>query len=287
VGTEDGWVARTGNATSNSPDFQILSQGLPIESGYISSIAVDPDDANVIWVTNARFTEVSPNDPNPDANLYRGECSSDCNNPDAWIFTPMDGTECDLDDEIVPVLPDVPAHWVAIRRCDSGSCSTGNCLVFVGTEIGVYVSDDAYDIDNLCDPDGPDGPTEPADRVTWQLLNIGDDPSVGVMPTTVVESLDFRDDNTIVAFTHGRGAFLANILRECNNVPIGKPCSPADIAAPYGQIGLEDLNAWLQDTAQGRLSADMPVGDDECGDGLLDLFDINRFVELYSAGCGG
>lgn len=286
VGTNDGWIARTGNATSNNPQWTVLSSGLPIESGYISGLAVDPDDADVVWATNARFTTFDPNNPNPDFNLYRGECSgTDCEDPAAWVFTGMDGNDCDTTDEVIPVLPDVPAHWVSIRRCESGGCGTGNCLVFVGTEIGVYVSENAYEVDDDCDPDGPDGPQPAFDAVTWELLNIGDDPSIGVMPTTVVEALDFRDDNTIVAFTHGRGAFLANILRECGNVIVGEPCSAADLAAPFGQIGSEDLNAWVQDTAQGRLAADMPPAGEACGDGILDLFDINRFVELFQAGC--
>ncbi len=117
------------------------------------------------------------------------------------------------------------------------------------------------------------------------MLNIGDNPSIGIMPTTVVESLDFRDDNTIVAFTHGRGAFLANILRECNGVAESEPCSPADLVAPFGVIDQADITAWIEDTAQGRLSADMPPIGEECGNGVLDLFDINRFVDLFSAGC--
>ena len=284
VGTEDGYIARTSNATSNAPQWTVLTNGLPLETGYISGLAVDPDDADVVWATNARFTGLDPNNPSPDANLYRGECSGDCDDPASWFFASMDGTDCDFDDEVIPLLPDVPAHWVSIRRCDSGGCGSGNCLVFVGTEIGVYVSDDAYDIDTDCDPDG-DGPQPASDAITWQMLNIGDNPSIGIMPTTVVESLDFRDDNTIVAFTHGRGAFLANILRECNGVAESEPCSPADLVAPFGVIDQADITAWIEDTAQGRLSADMPPIGEECGNGVLDLFDINRFVDLFSAGC--
>lgn len=279
MGFENGWIARTQNSRSVQPEWVILRNGLPTGSGYISSIAVDPADADVIWVTNSRFTT-----NNNDANLYRGECSgTDCRDPNSWFFTQMDGFDCNPDDGFSPVLPDVPAHWVAIRRCDSGGCASGDCLVFVGTEIGVYVSDDAYDIDNDCDPFG-DG-SQLFDSVTWRLLAIGDDPSIGVMPATVVETLDFRDDNTIVAFTHGRGAFLANILRDCNGEPESKPCNPADIVAPFGVLDSADITAFTQDFATGRLSADMPASGDSCGDGVLDVTDLTRFGAFFLAGC--
>jgi hypothetical protein len=286
MGTEDGYIARTGDGTATTPTWSVISAGLPIEEGFISSIAVDPVDPNSVWVTNARFTEFDPNDPTPEFNLYKGTCAGDCDDPDSWFFLPMDGADCDPDDGIDPVLPDVPAHWVAIRRCGTGACAPGDCLVFVGTEIGVYVSEDAYSIDEDCAPvDGQPG----VDSVTWRLLNIGDDETVGVMPTTVVETLDFRDDNTIVAFTHGRGAFVANILRECEGVPQGAPCSPADIAAPFGVLDNSDLLAMTQeisrDTEWRRLFADMPGEGEDCGDGIVDLNDLNRFVAIFQAGC--
>jgi photosystem II stability/assembly factor-like uncharacterized protein len=80
-------------------------------------------------------------------------------------------------------IPDVPTHWVAVRPCNSQQ-------LYAGTEIGIFASDDG--------------------GATWQPANTG-------LANTVVESLDFKDDDTIVAFTHGRGAFLASL----------DPCSPA------------------------------------------------------------
>ena len=58
VGFEDGWMARTENGTdpAGMVEWTIFSTGLPLETAYISSIAVDPDDPDVVWVTNARFT---------------------------------------------------------------------------------------------------------------------------------------------------------------------------------------------------------------------------------------
>ena len=275
MGFEDGYIARTQNGTDTDPDWIVISNGLPVETGFISSIAVDPDDANVAWITNSRFTEFTS-----DSNVYRGTSNGDANDPAMWLFESKDGTDCDFDDGIDPTLPPLPAHWIAIRRCGSVSCSSGDCLVFVGTEIGVYVSQDAYEIDEDCDPLG-DG-TQLFDKVTWNNINLG---FTGSLPTTVVETLAFRDDNTIVAFTHGRGAFLANILQECDNVSQSEPCNPADIVAPFGTLDAADLLAFTQDFGTMRLSADIPIKGESCGDGILDSADLLRYIELFGEGC--
>lgn len=52
-------------------------------------------------------------------------------------------------------------------------------ILYAGTELGVFASDDGGQ--------------------TWQPANPG-------MAHTVVETLDWKDENTLVAFTHGRGA---------------------------------------------------------------------------------
>lgn len=78
-------------------------------------------------------------------------------------------------------IPDIPAHWIEVRPCDPDT-------LFVGTDLGVFVSTD--------------------DGATWAPANMG-------LPHTVVESLDFKDDDTLVAFTHGRGAWRA-VLDTCD-----------------------------------------------------------------------
>jgi hypothetical protein len=84
-------------------------------------------------------------------------------------------------------VPDIPVHCIAVRPCDAQQ-------LYVGTELGVFVSEDG--------------------GATWVPANTG-------LAHTVVEWLDFKDNNTLVAFTHGRGAFLADL----------EPCSGAGIPA--------------------------------------------------------
>ncbi|MEO1128192.1 MAG: dockerin type I domain-containing protein, partial [Planctomycetota bacterium] len=72
-------------------------------------------------------------------------------------------------------LPDIPAHWIAFRP-------NNPTQMYVATELGVFASEDS--------------------GATWQPLS-------GV-PNTIVESLDFPDNDRLVAFTYGRGAWLAS-----------------------------------------------------------------------------
>ncbi len=299
IGFEDGWVARTTNArdAAGSVEWTLFSTGLPVESGYISSIAVDPDDPDVIWVTNSRFTSTGSF-----GHVFRG--TFDPNEPTgetpgvdlSFAFKVMDGTDCDPDDGFDPVLPDVPANWITLRRCGSGDCSGGDCLIFVGTDIGVFVSDDAWTIDADCDPDG-DGGQDPSDKVTWYYINI---PATGGpddnLPRTVVETIDLRDPDTIVAFTHGRGAFVADLTRLCGTA-VADPCNPADIAAPFGVLDATDLTTFIAlygfvfdsnaDVGQERYLIDMPSFDppEACGDGVIDLQDLSDFLQWHADGC--
>jgi hypothetical protein len=74
-------------------------------------------------------------------------------------------------------IPDIPCHSIAVRP------SNGEHLV-VGTELGVFASFDGGG--------------------TWSPFNTGGAHSV-------VEALDFKDENTLVAFTRGRGAFMTEL----------------------------------------------------------------------------
>jgi hypothetical protein len=112
------------------------------------------------------------------------------------VWEPIDGIEA-------TGVPDIPVHCIAVRPCDSRQ-------LYVGTELGVFVSDDG--------------------GAAWVPANAG-------LAHTVVEWLDFQDNNTLVAFTHGRGAFVAE-LYPCDSAglpPEGERPGPADLvltAAP-------------------------------------------------------
>jgi photosystem II stability/assembly factor-like uncharacterized protein len=158
LGFNNGYVARTTNGLAPSPSWTVFTEGL--YGAWVSSVAIDPVDTEAAYITYSTYGI-----PHVLRTTNGG-----------MDWQPIDG--------IPPMdIPDVPAHWVAVRPCDS-------LQLYVGTEIGVFASDDGGG--------------------TWQPANAG-------LANTVVEALDFKDDNTIVAFTHGRGAFLANL----------EPCGPA------------------------------------------------------------
>ena len=102
-------------------------------------------------------------------------------------------------------VPDIPVHWLAVRPCDSQQ-------LFAATELGVFRSLDGGQ--------------------TWAPFNEGG-------AHVVVESLDWRNERLLVAYTHGRGAY---------QVDLG-PCGPCawDLDGS-GDVGIEDfldlLAAW-------------------------------------------
>ena len=303
MAAENGWVFRTLNGLEPDPadiEWEDISAGLPNSGGefsgigFLSSLAVDPDDPMVVWVTNSRFVL----ETNSTAHVFRyGEYM--INGNPVSFFRAFDGfLDCDDTDDIDPQLPDVPVNWVSLRKCAGSDCTEigGECLVFLGTDIGVFVSDNAWAIDEECDPDGD---TMGEDSIGWTLINTPDVLSggSGELPRAMVTALDFRDENTLVAFTYGRGAYMAKLAddRECADED-ELPCGPADLVTPFGLVDLADLTVFLQDFSAGRLSADIacgaalpegvwPCDDPSCGDGIVDLSDLGAFVALFDAGC--
>jgi photosystem II stability/assembly factor-like uncharacterized protein len=82
-----------------------------------------------------------------------------------------------IDGEGKDRIPDIPAHWIVIRPGNPRQ-------LYVATELGVFASDNG--------------------GLRWYPANFD-------LPHTVVESFDFKDDDTLVAFTHGRGVWLAEL----------------------------------------------------------------------------
>lgn len=60
---------------------------------------------------------------------------------------------------------------------------------------------------------------------------------------------------------------------------IAGPCSPADLAEPYGVLDLSDVSAFATGFAAGDPASDI------VSDGVFDLADINAFIEAFLAGC--
>ncbi len=152
LGYDNGYIVRSTNALAPSPTWQTYSLGF--SSGWVSSIAVDPITPDIAYCTCSTY--------GVDHVLRKPAGSSQ--------WSPIDGSGANS-------LPDIPCHWIAVRSCNTQQ-------LFVGTELGVFASDDG----------GAD----------WSPSNDG-------LAHTIVESLDFKDDRTLVAYTHGRGAFLTRL----------------------------------------------------------------------------
>jgi photosystem II stability/assembly factor-like uncharacterized protein len=152
LGHSDGIVGRSDNGLDGNPSWDNRSTGLPL--AFISSIAIDPDNPDAAHCTFSTFGV-------------------------PHVFRTVDGglNWMSIDGEGDTGIPDISVHWIAVRPCNSRQ-------LWVGTELGVFASNDAGE--------------------TWNPVNSG-------LPRTVVESLDFMNDDTLVAFTHGRGAYVADL----------------------------------------------------------------------------
>ncbi len=168
LGYENGFIAKSNNALAPSPTWTLQTSGLTA-GGYVSSVAVDPVNPDIAYCTYSNYG----------ISHVRRKASGSSN----WVA--IDG--------IAPNnVPDIPAHWIAVRPTDSSE-------LYVGTELGAFKSDDA--------------------GATWQPFNQG-------LAHTIVETLDFKDDHTLVAFTHGRGAFLVDLDPICDNGTVNSGAGP-------------------------------------------------------------
>jgi hypothetical protein len=167
----------------------------------ISAIAIAPSDSNVVYLGyNNGYVARTTNalDPSPSwmtftNGLYGGWVSSvavDPNDPEIaycsysnygipHVFRTVDGgaTWLPIDGIGAAGVPDIPVHWIAVRPTNSEQ-------LYAATELGVFASDDW--------------------GTTWQPANDG-------LAHTVIESLDFKNADTLVAFSHGRGAFVTEL----------------------------------------------------------------------------
>lgn len=182
LGFNGGLVAVSSNALATQPTWAVRGgDDLPVNS-VVSSIAVDPGNpARAIIGYASRNVRQLFETTNTGAS-----------------FAPIDTFEF-LGDQ------DVPVHSVVIRPTDADQ-------IFVGTEQGLYVSEDR--------------------GMNWFPTA----PAVS-LPNTVVEDLVFQTPDRLLAFTRGRGAF-ASVLMPSEIVaitPIDGPPSvlPLDEAVTF------------------------------------------------------
>jgi hypothetical protein len=222
IGFDNGYAMRTTTGLAPSPSWTVFTNGL--QGGWVSSLAVDPQTPDIAYCTYSNYGI-----PHVLRTVDGGA---------QW--TPLDGSGA-------TAIPDIPAHWVAVRPCNAQQ-------LYVGTELGVFASDDG--------------------GASWQPANNG-------LAHTIVETLDFSHDNKLVAFTHGRGAFLANLAPCPGSITLG------DLNCD-GTVGFGDINPFVlylsSPSAWQAAYPDCPPGNGDVDqDGTYPSFrDINPFVALLS-----
>ncbi len=202
-GLNNGLVARSTNALAPTPTWTEYggANGL-VPGAYVSSITPHPTDPDAAYLTYTNYGI---------PHVYQTT-----NGGVTW--TPVSGTAPND-------LPDIPAHWIAVRPSNPNQ-------LYVATELGVFASDDA--------------------GANWY-------PTPGI-PNTIVESLDWQTNDKLVAFTHGRGAFLADL----------NPC-PADIDGD-GVVGSTDLALLIGFWSSADPSSDLD------GDGVVGSTDLAQLI---------
>jgi len=183
-------------------------------AGQITAIGIAPSDSEVVYLgfTNGRVAKTTNGlSPSPSWTVYQTGLQGG-----GWVscvtVDPVDptiayatfssyGTQhirrttdggqswSSIDGVGFAGVPDIPVHWLEVRPCNSNQ-------LFAATELGVFASPDA--------------------GASWHPANAG-------LANVVVESLDWKDEDTLVAFTHGRGAFQTS-LRPCRR--IAAPVAP-------------------------------------------------------------
>ncbi len=211
LGFTNGYIVRTTNGLDPSPSWSIFVNGL--YGAWVSSVAVDPQDPDVAYCTYSNYGVPHV------------------------LRTANGGTDwASIDGIDFSGVPDIPAHWIAVRPCDSQQ-------LYVGTELGVFVSEDG--------------------GTNW-------DPANASLAHTVVETLDFKNANTLVAFTHGRGVFITN-LTSCG-------CATADMNGDT-QCDMADVEPFVRVLlAPGSATSEELCAADTNGDTNVNGEDVQFFL---------
>ncbi len=133
-----------------------------------------------------------------------------------------------IDGISVTGVPDIPVHWIAVRPGNPQQ-------LYVGTEFGVFASDDGGG--------------------TWFPANTG-------LAHTIVESLDWKDPDTLVAFTHGRGAYVTH-LDSIATIDAALVCEPSTGTLPFVTqlwVTLGNLYAGQTRRVAARLDVQLAAG---------------------------
>ncbi len=174
IGMADGFIHRNDNALTTTASTRWPS--IRPRRGWVSSVAFDPNNKDIAYATYSTF----------DGNhVWRST-----NGGVSW--TPIDGAGAGA-------LPNVPVHSIVIDPSNTAR-------FYIGTDVGVFVSDDG--------------------GANWAVETSG-------FPNVITESLQIQIANGVTqvyAFTHGRGVWRAVI----NNSGCEYRLSPATVNASAG-----------------------------------------------------
>lgn len=156
VGYNNGQVWFTANGTEDDPDWVRVDDNAPLPDRWVSWIRINPADHNEVYLAFMGWEQ---------GNIWKTE-----NAGQTWQQISGAGDTA---------IPAAPASALAIHPTKPG-------LIYVGTDIGVFTSDD--------------------DGQTWTTSTEGP----GTVP---VEGLRWKGSSgdILMAVTHGRGIFLAEV----------------------------------------------------------------------------
>lgn len=165
AGLSSGWILF--NDDSLPPGFHWVGR-IPRGNAFVSSVAFDPTNDNTIYATFSTFNQVASN-----SHVYR--------------YTDFGTSLTAIDGYGDTALPDIPVHSIVIDK-------SNNARLYVGTDLGVFVSLDAGN--------------------SWARENSG----FANVPTESLSLNTVGGVTTLFAFTHGRGAWRVDLPAACASV---------------------------------------------------------------------
>lgn len=157
-----------------------------------------------------------------------------------WRTTDNGATWTDISGSGLSGLPDCPVSAFNVHQTQPGR-------LFAGTEVGVFASDN--------------------DGATWAPAGAG-------LAAVPIEELIWRNNDTLLAVTHGRGMYFG---------AVGVPTCCVDYNTD-GELDFSDTERFLANLIL-QIPGTCAPGADLNNDGEFDFSDIEAFLALFALGC--